>query len=227
MNRNITPVVLALIIINAAVHLFFWIGPQSFAGYKETLFTLWKVDTFGWHDPKLPSGYPDFNWFQILGSAFSHSDRLFHILMNMMCLFFFGPALEKRMGSVWFAIYYLFCAIVGGIIVAFLALTGNPVLGASGAICGLLVGFAWLFPESKMGLLFIPVYIASRKFTAGFAVFSIAMIIIDRVTGKAIVPISHFGHLAGMVAGLIFMLVIGRRFVRRFPPSSQPSYYEA
>ena len=110
------------------------------------------------------------------------------------------------MGSLPFLGLYLFCAIVGGFLGAFFDTVANPSLGASGAICGLLIAFAWLFPESRMGLLFIPIFIPSRIFTALFAAISLGLMVHSMTTGRSLGGISHSGHLAGMVAGFLFMI---------------------
>lgn len=209
MSRSITPAVLGLMIVNIAIHLavMFVTDNQQWTDFQENYLRLYKVDTLGLHKYELPPGSPEFNVFQPLGSSFAHSPSgLYHILLNMMCLYFFGPPLERLMGSGRFLGLYFFCAIVGGFLGAFFDTVANPSLGASGAICGLLIAFAWLYPQSKMGLLFIPIFIPSRIFTAGFAAISFGLMIHSMSTGRSLGGISHSGHLAGMVAGFIFML---------------------
>lgn len=208
MNRSITPVVLALILVNVVIHLAVLSSENSeWIAFQENYMRLQKVDTLGLHPFKMPEGTPAFNAFQPLGSAFAHDPgSLFHIVLNMMCLFFFGPALEKKMGSIRFFALYMFAAIAGGFIGAFFDPSPIPSLGASGAISGLLVAFAWLYPKSRMGLLFLPIFIPSRIFTSLFAVISLGLSIHSMMTGQSLGGISHFGHLAGMIAGLIFMI---------------------
>ena len=220
MKSSFTPVVLGLIIINVAIHLVSLAMYDKISPIRNNYLVLSKGgtgDLLGLRDEG--TRYGKFNVTQTLGSAFGHSIRhshtngqvvfqqsLFHILMNMMCLFFIGPAVERRMGSISFLIFYLFAAIVGGFITAFIDPALNPVLGASGAISGMLVAFAWLYPHAKLGLLFIPIHLPARVFTAIFAIFSLIMIILE-VSGKSVLGgVSHFGHLAGMIAGFIFML---------------------
>ena len=207
MKRSITPVVLGLIVINVVIHLAVISSDNAqWKDFQENYMRLQKVDLLGLHQFKMPEGTPEFNVFQPLGSAFAHDPVSFlHIIFNMMCLFFFGPALEMKMGSLRFLALYLFGAIAGGFIAAFFDPSPVPALGASGAISGLLVAFAWLYPESRMGLMFLPVYIPSRIFTTLFAVISLGLSIHGMKTGRSLGGISHFGHLAGMIAGFIFM----------------------
>jgi len=208
MKRSITPVVLGLIVVNVVIHLALISSDNAqWREFQESYMRLQKVDILGLHRFRMPEGTPEFNAFQPLGSAFAHDPvSPVHIILNMMCLFFFGPALEKKMGSLRFFALYMFGAIAGGFIAAYFDPSPVPALGASGAISGLLVAFAWLFPGSKMGLMFLPVYIPSRIFTSLFAVISLGLSIHSMMTGKSLGGISHFGHLAGMIAGLIFMI---------------------
>jgi membrane associated rhomboid family serine protease len=77
-------------------------------------------------------------------------------------------------------------------------------VGASGAIAGVAVGFALLFPFERMMIIPIPIPIKAWKLIMGFGVFSFVMVMLgylDITTGGGV---SHFGHLAGMIAAVIY-----------------------
>ena len=76
-------------------------------------------------------------------------------------------------------------------------------VGASGALFGILLAFGWLFPEAKMGLLFVPFMIPARIFVAIYAAFELFF----GVTGFAFDNVAHFAHLGGMLfgAGVLWM----------------------
>lgn len=76
-------------------------------------------------------------------------------------------------------------------------------IGASGALFGILLAFGWLFPEAKMGLLFVPFMIPARIFVAIYAAFELFF----GVTGFAFDNVAHFAHLGGMLfgAGILWM----------------------
>lgn len=81
-----------------------------------------------------------------------------------------------------------------------------PVLGASGAVYGLLVGFAMLFPNTKLMLLFLPVPIAAKYFVP-------VLVAIDLFGGFSSIPgdnIAHFAHLGGALFGFIMVLIFQR-----------------
>jgi membrane associated rhomboid family serine protease len=77
----------------------------------------------------------------------------------------------------------------------------TPTVGASGAIYGVLMGYAMLFPESKMTLLFPPVTLSAKWMVVAFA----AIELLTGVTGIAS-GIAHFAHLGGMLIGWLMIL---------------------
>jgi membrane associated rhomboid family serine protease len=122
-----------------------------------------------------------------------------HLLFNMLGLYFFGPALERYWGPKQFTFFYLFCGIVGGL--AFIALSTiindpSPIIGASGAILGLLAACALLFPQMIIILLVFPVPI---RFAA---------ILLAGIYGLNVLfeqNLSDACHLAGMAAAVIYI----------------------
>lgn len=76
-------------------------------------------------------------------------------------------------------------------------------VGASGALFGILLAFGWLFPEARMGLLFVPVMIPARIFVAIYAAFELFF----GVTGFAFDNVAHFAHLGGMIFGALVLWI--------------------
>jgi len=233
------PVIFVLIAINVAMYLLF-VSVDSLVPIYEKYCTLWKWDVFIQRPPPRGMSYnsfQDFNPVQLLGSMFSHSlPSPIHLLVNMMVLYFFGPAVCTALGRVRFILFYLFCGIVGGLLTALFDPTKNPVVGASGALCGLIVGAAWFFPPMRIGILFIPVYIKSRIFVSIFFTVSVILIVLGLFIPAKDMPvslqfvvygISHFGHAAGMVAGAFFLVLLrlagGPDAVRPWSPRSPPN----
>lgn len=142
---------------------------------------------------------------QLVTYFFNHSrSDLFHILFNMLALLFLGPITESVLGSRAFLKFYLFCGIVGGLMIAFLDPNNYPVVGASVAVSGVLVAFAMNFPNQKLYFMFIPIGIKAKWFVSGIAAISAIFVFLDAIGADSIGNISHFGHLAGMIAALLF-----------------------
>lgn len=180
--HSITPIVQKIIILNAIVFLAANIAPQ----YVPNLAIY-------------PPNTGNFQPFQLVSYMFYHLDMT-HILMNMIGLFFLGTYVERALGPEKFIILYLASGIFAGLAQMYIGNNGG--LGASGAVNGVLVAFAVMFPNVKLNLLFIPIPIR--------AIFlAIGLILYDLITGLGNVNdgIGHFAHLGGALMGLILILI--------------------
>lgn len=148
-----------------------------------------------------------FRWWQIVTHMFMHGG-FWHIFFNMYTLYMFGSVVEEIIGSRKFLIYYFVCGLgaaglhlgVEALQVTFFAAALPPVVGASGAIFGVIIAFAMLFPESRLTLLFPPVTMKARTMVIVFA----AIELFTGVTGFAD-GIAHFAHLGGMLFGWLLI----------------------
>jgi len=144
------------------------------------------------------------SWWQLVTYMFVHGD-FYHILFNMLALFIFGIQLEHRMGSLEFLLYYFVCGIGVGLLTLLINYNTGfervAVVGASGAIYGLLLAFATFFPDSRIFVLgFIPLRapVAVLVF-AGLALFF-------QFTGFNS-GVAHLSHLFGLLLGYLYILV--------------------
>lgn len=165
----------------------------------------------------------DFHWWQVITHMFMHGG-FWHIFFNMYTLFIFGSVIERVIGSRKFLILYFVCglgavalhlgveavqahsymaAIADGssrAIQQYQALKFTPTLGASGAIYGLLIAYAMLFPTARLTLIFPPVSLSAKTWVIIFAVIEMA----TGVTGLAD-GVAHFAHLGGMLFGYLLI----------------------
>ncbi len=125
-----------------------------------------------------------------------------HILFNMLGLYFLGPTLERHWHSKKFLIFYLACGGAGGLFYTLLTacnfLTAIPMVGASGAILGMLAACAILFPQFVVFIAFFPVPI--RVAAVGLTIMYFFLVITrgQNAGGNA-------AHLAGMAAGAAYV----------------------
>ena len=129
-----------------------------------------------------------------------------HILFNMYTLFLFGMVVERTIGSKKFLVYYFLCGLgAAALHIGVQALTGPslyvPTLGASGAVYGLLLAYAYLFPDNKLTLLFPPVTLSAKWMVLIF----LAIELLTGVTGTAD-GVAHFAHLGGALMGWLLMV---------------------
>lgn len=152
---------------------------------------------------------------QFVTYQFLHANTL-HVAVNMLGLWFAGRVLENLLGSWRFLLFYLACGVSGGIL-QLLIDPGHSVIGASGAVCGVIAAFSALYPEMLItALLFFVLPIRMRAKWLGILIVVISVFLI--VTGLG-GNIGNAAHLGGALAGYAIVW-IGKqrrpRLVTRF-----------
>jgi membrane associated rhomboid family serine protease len=138
-----------------------------------------------------------------------------HIFFNMLALFFFGPRLENHLGSKYFLRLYLLSGL-GGAAFSFVFAPHAAVVGASGAVFGVLLGFAYYWPRE-------PIYIwgvlpiQSRILVGILAAASLYSGIAGTQAGVA-----HFAHLGGFVFGYLYLRWRKRKHFQQWKPMTTP-----
>ena len=141
--------------------------------------------------------------YQLFTSGFLHAD-LGHLFMNMFTLYFFGPAMERILGSGGFLVLYLGSLLAGSLLTLALRSRdpGYRAIGASGAISGLLFGYVLFRPLSRIYIFLIPVGIPAVLFALGYVAISILGM--RSRWGR----IGHEAHLGGALGGLLLTLLL-------------------
>ena len=127
-----------------------------------------------------------------------------HLFFNMYTLFIFGSVLENVWGTKKFLTFYFVTGIGAALVnIGVQYLTGSFALtvGASGAIYGILMGYAMLYPDSRLTLLFPPVSMKAKWFVLIFA----GIELLTGVTGTG-GGIAHFAHLGGLIFGFLLIM---------------------
>jgi membrane associated rhomboid family serine protease len=182
-----TPVVKSLIIINAVFYLllifsketaYFLISQLSLIPYSVTHeFQLWRLVTY----------------------MFLHGGMM-HILFNMLFLWWFGSELEKHWGQAPFLIYYFVTGIGGGLFHLLQPNSEIPVIGASGAIMGILLAYGLKWPNRTVLLWFIiPI---KMKY---LVIISVVIEFIGAINTSGGSGIAHLAHLGGMIVGFLYL----------------------
>jgi membrane associated rhomboid family serine protease len=214
-----TPAVKNLLIINVLVfvaQLIFSHGNFDGSNSIEDLFAL--------HHYR--SDY--FSPYQIITHMFMHGG-IFHILVNMYVLYMFGSIVERVWGPKRFLIFYFLCGI-GAAAVQLLSyaytyrgITQGSVtaeqwdffqnlwqlrstVGASGAIMGIVVAFGYLFPNTEMMIIPIPIPIKAKWLVIGYVVIDI----FSGIASRAGDNVAHFAHVGGALTGFLIVLFWNR-----------------
>jgi membrane associated rhomboid family serine protease len=146
----------------------------------------------------LTTANPEYVWTWVI-SVFSHGSPA-HLLFNGIALYFFGPIVERQIGSKKFTALFLVSGMLAGLAQVGLGLgTGETVrvLGASGALMAIMGVLSITAPDLKV-LLFFFIPMSIRTLTILFAAFSLFAV----SSGSVLGGVPHFAHLTGLVIGL-------------------------
>ena len=181
---HMTPWVKGLLIANAAVFLIAWFA--TWFGGARTVFDLFAFSPANiWSRP----------W-GIVTYMFVHAG-FWHLLMNSLFIFFFGPPLESRWGSNIFIRFYLICGL-GGVLLSF-AFSDSAIVGASAACYGMMLAFAMIWPNT-------PVYVWGLiPVKVKWLVIVLVGISFLSAIGPSGGGIAHMAHLGGAIAGFVMM----------------------
>ena len=139
-------------------------------------------------------------WWQLVTHAFLHGN-LFHLMVNMVALWFTGPLLEELLGGPRYLLLYFGGIVAGGILQTFANPESIDLVGASGAVCALLVGFSTLLPRLRItALIFFVIPVRMNAATLGWIIVigSLLFWIFNIEPG-----IGHLAHLGGAIAGFL------------------------
>jgi hypothetical protein len=152
---------------------------------------------------------------------FLHAGIL-HLAFNMLVLFVFGSSVEERMGGRMFFVFYLLCGI-GGAAASFpltQAVVVPQVLGASGAVLGVAVAFAWYWPDHPVFVFPLPDPIPAKWLVTFLVGLDLVIALLGVSDG-----IAHLAHLGGVATALLYLKGQDWRATRgersgRHPPES-------
>ena len=143
----------------------------------------------------LPAADPSGFWpWQLVSYGFLHAG-FWHIFFNMFILWMFGVQIENTWGSKRFAIFYFTCIIGAGL--THLAFVDSPVIGASGAVFGVMLAFAMMFPNRPIYIYFL-FPIKAKWLMLGLGVLEL-FYGFSGTQGS----VANFAHLGGMVVGFV------------------------
>lgn len=178
-----------------------------------------------------------FKPYQLVTHMFTHSAvSLTHILFNMLGLYMFGKILENYWGGKRFLIFYLACGLGAAVchlivqyfrctellqainlnniadIKKYLPVARSGAVGASGAVMGIFAAFAYLFPNTELYLMFIPIPIKAKWAVIGFA----AIDLFGGVANMSGDNVAHWAHLGGALVGFLLVLYWNKKNRKTF-----------
>ncbi|NPB09225.1 MAG: rhomboid family intramembrane serine protease [Thermodesulfobacteria bacterium] len=207
-RRTFPVVTVGLILLNTVVFLFELLLPPD------------TLETLVFHLGIVPARYTDPSWaaehslpflpyLAFFTAMFLHGGWV-HLIGNMWTLWIFGDNVEDRMGHVRFLIFYLLCGIVASLVHIYVhPFSKTPVIGASGAISGVLGAYYGLFPWARI-IVMVPIFFfpfffeVPAIFYIGFWYFMQLMSgTLSVVHGQVVGGVAWWAHIGGFVFGLL------------------------
>lgn len=197
---NLTPVVKNLLVINAIIFVGQMISPTIDVGNCFGARFSYPQDAVTAYLSLFNVRTDCFKPYQLFTYMFAHGGFM-HIFFNMLMLAFTGPILESYWGSRRFLLFYIITGVGAAVFSVIIDLVfgggGGSMLGASGAIYGILMGFGMLFPNMEVQLLIPPIPIKAKYLV--FFLFGLTFLM-DR-SGS----VAHFAHLGGIVVAFVLI----------------------
>ncbi|MGE0660549.1 MAG: rhomboid family intramembrane serine protease [Reyranellaceae bacterium] len=218
-NPTSSPPVLTIALIGACVLVFLYQLSLAEPAATEFIFDWGFIPAGAFGDGFDAGGLEA--WSKVVTSMFLHGDFM-HIIGNMLFLWIFGNNIEEAFGRVKFAVFYVLCGAAAAVTQGFTSTaSGVPMIGASGAISGVLGAYILMYPHARVRVLImlgIITVVHMRAYVALGLWFGLQLL------NAVLTPVSEEGgvafwaHVGGFVAGAALMPLFRRERPRRRGP---------
>lgn len=155
------------------------------------------------------------DWLTLVTYAFLHAD-FWHLAGNMIFLWVFADNIEDAFGHIRFLIFYLLCAVGAGLVFVFSdPAAQTPLVGASGAVAGVVAAYLMLHPRQRIWILIlmrVPLRLPAYWVLGFWVLFQFYSILVAQPDEQ----IAWWAHIGGLVTGALLVLVLRRRGVPLF-----------
>jgi len=156
----------------------------------------------------------------LLTYMFFHGDIL-HLAGNMLFLWVFGDNVEDAMGHIRYLFFYLACGVIAGLTHAWMVPgSDSPLIGASGAVAGVIAAYLMLHPRVRVWVLAlkaIPLRISAAFALGLWILIQVVMVLLPQVG-----PVAWWAHIGGLVAGAVLVVFMRRSGVPLFDRRTSP-----
>ncbi len=218
------PILTWAIVIGCAA-VFLWQMSLGMHGRQDAVFRLGVIPAvlFGSKElaPSLAVVPP---WATVFTSMFLHGGFL-HLLGNLVYLWIFGDNIEISMGRARFALFYTLCGIVAALTQSALSPNSEiPMIGASGAISGILGAYLLLFPRAKVVVFIFLVGMITVPALLVLGLWFLMQLFSGFSAPAGTGGVAFWAHIGGFVAGVVLVPFFKKRDVRLFQKGHLPSF---
>ncbi|MCC6303041.1 MAG: rhomboid family intramembrane serine protease [Gammaproteobacteria bacterium] len=209
-------------LIAACALAFLWQVSRGADGFERAVYGLGLIPAVLFGSASLDSGLGvvPAGW-TVVSSMFLHGGWL-HLIGNMLYLWIFGNNVEDAMGHVRFVAFYLLCGVAAALAQALMAPDSQiPMIGASGAISGVLGAYLLLYPHARVQVLVplgVVMHMASLPALLVLGLWFVLQLISSAAATAGEGGTAWFAHLGGFVAGMALIPLFKHRRVRFFNP---------
>jgi membrane associated rhomboid family serine protease len=199
------------------------IGANAYTFYLEFRMSPADLESFIFANGLIPAQFlADMNgeWMTILSSMFLHGGW-FHILSNMWVLYIFGDNIEARMGGIRYLVFYLLSGTAAALLQTVVDPASQvPVIGASGAVAGVLGAYLVLYPRSRIASL-VPILITFTLVELPASIFLIFWFVSQLSSGLFALQgsaggVAWWAHIGGFMFGVVIALFFRSRNAYRY-----------
>ncbi len=197
------------------------IDQRVIASFALVPVELLAVDVFGGHAGFSNEAIAIPEFVTLVTYMFFHGDPL-HIFGNMLFLWVFGDNVEDACGHLRFLFLYLACGVLAGLTHVVMQPHSNvPLVGASGAVAGVISAYLMLHPRVRVWVIafkFIPLRLSAVWLLGAWILLQVLMLFLPQ-SG----PIAWWAHIGGIIAGAVLIVILRRRGVALFDQNRQPT----
>ena len=196
----------SLIVLNFGIFVMVWLLPEKPLMHLFYFYGLVPVRYVS-SEWAAMAGLPTGDYAPFVTHMFLHGNWL-HVIFNMWMLWIFGDNVEDRMGALRFIAFYLFCGLVAGGL-QILANPGSttPVVGASGALAGIMGAYYFMYPYSRIVIwvFFMPLFfeVPAIAFLGVWVIVQLYKATNVLMAGSTLADVAWWGHLGGFIAGML------------------------
>ena len=230
-NPRTRPPVATIALISACVAVFLWQSGLSPRAANNAALSLGMVPSVLFGEASLPRQLEVVPaWMTLFTSMFLHGGWL-HLGGNMLYLWIFGKGVESALGLPRYVALYLICGAIAALTQAIVNPASEvPMIGASGAIAGVLGAYLILHPRSNV-VVFIWIIIIVRLITVPAVILLGLWFLLQLVSAASASPgepgVAFYAHVGGFIAGMALVLLLRQRHVQVFQPPRSWSFQVA
>lgn len=156
------------------------------------------------------------SYMTLVSSMFLHGGWM-HLIGNMTYLYIFGDNIEDKLGKIKFIIFYISCGIFAGLCQALIDVNSEiPMIGASGAISGILGAYLILFPKKDIKVFFwFFIFIKIFRIPAMFVIGGWIFIQFFSLNSSEESNIAYLAHIGGFIAGIILIIIFRKKISKQ------------